>query len=76
MNFIRGIDWYPSFLKFTISKRNILPLNRHYFQKHHLFTKSNPHSIEIVHDHTFLYIVLAIGKGNKFLTLVFKMYVI
>ena len=66
---------HPSILKFTTSKK-YLSLKRDHFQKHHLFNKSNPHSIKILHYHTFLYIVHAIGKINKFLTLVFKNHVL
>ena len=63
MEFIRGIDWCPSFLKFMTSKKIILSLKRNDFQKHHLFNKSNLKSMEIIHDSTFLYIVHAIGRG-------------
>ena len=74
MKFIRGIDWYPKFLKFTTSKKIILSLKRH--QKHHLFNKSTPHGIKILHDHTFLYIIHAIGKRNNFPTLVLKNHIV
>ena len=71
MKFIIGIDWYHSFLKFMTSKKNILSLKRQGFQKHNLFNKLNPHSMKILHDHTFLYIFHAIGKRNNFIILVF-----
>ena len=53
------------------SKKIILSLKRQGFQKHNLFNKLNPHSMKILHDHTFLYIFHAIGKRNNFITLVF-----
>ena len=58
------------------SKKNVLFLKRHDFQKHHLFNKSNPHSMEILHDHMILYIVHAFRKRNIFVTLVYKNHVL
>ena len=58
------------------STKFILSLKRHDFQKHHLLNKMNPHSMELLHAHMFLYIAHAIDKRNKFVTLVFKIYVI
>ena len=53
------------------SKKIILSLKRQDFEKHNLFNKLNPLSMKILHGHTFLYIVHAIGDRNNFITLVF-----
>ena len=58
------------------SKNIIVSLKRHNFQKHHLFNKSKQHSMEILHDHMFLYIDCAIGKRNNFATLLLKNHVL
>ena len=76
MKFIIRIDWYHSFYKFTTLKKNILSLKRQDFQKHNLFNKLNPRSMKILHDHTFLYIVHAIGKRNTIVTLVLKNHIL